>query len=144
MYFSCFRVFVVAFFRELCELCVQTSHLFTGSNGRPSPRAYLDRLPTEKVRVVLQSLSRETPQSGKIGEFASMTRRRVLLVAGSILAICLNAPLIPAVRAAAEMLPSRLSDEDFWRIASDFSERSGSFQSDNLLSNERGLQYVIP
>ena len=72
-----------------------------------------------------------------------MTRRRVLLVAGSILAICLKAPL-PAVRAAAEMLPSRLSDEDFWRIASDFSERSGSFQSDNLLSNERGLQYVIP
>ena len=73
-----------------------------------------------------------------------MTRRRALLVAGSILAICLKAPLIPAVRAAAEMLPSRLSDEDFWRIASDFSERSGSFQSDNLLSNERGLQYVIP
>ena len=73
-----------------------------------------------------------------------MTRRRVLLVAGSILAICLNAPLIPAVRAATETLPSRLADEDFWRIASDFSERSGSFQSDNLLSNERGLQYVIP
>ena len=73
-----------------------------------------------------------------------MTRRRVLLVAASILALCLNAPFIPAVGAAAETLPSRLADEDFWRMASDFSERSGSFQSDNLLSNERGLQYVIP
>ena len=33
MYFSCFRVFVVAFFRELCELCIRTSHFVAGGHS---------------------------------------------------------------------------------------------------------------
>ncbi len=74
-----------------------------------------------------------------------MTKRRVLRLAGSILAVCFGAPLlVPGLRAAAETLPSKLADSDFWHIVSDFSERPGTFQSDNLLSNERGLQSVIP
>jgi hypothetical protein len=44
----------------------------------------------------------------------------------------------------ADSLPERLSDEDFWRMATDFSERAGTFQSDNLLSNERWFQHVLP
>src|SRR5882757_6900469 len=45
---------------------------------------------------------------------------------------------------AADTLPGRVSDEDFWRMATDFSERAGTFQSDNLLSNERWFQHVLP
>jgi hypothetical protein len=37
-----------------------------------------------------------------------------------------------------------LSDEEYWRITQDFSERAGTFQSDNLLSNERWFQHVLP
>jgi hypothetical protein len=40
--------------------------------------------------------------------------------------------------------PARLSDRDFWRIATDFSEPSGFFRSDTLTSNELGFQRVIP
>ncbi len=49
-----------------------------------------------------------------------------------------------ALFAAGDTLPSRLSDEEFWRIVSTFSERAGTFNSDNLLSNEPALQSVIP
>jgi hypothetical protein len=41
-------------------------------------------------------------------------------------------------------LPDRLSDEEFWTLSSQFSEADGYFRSDNLLSNEIYLQYVIP
>ncbi len=80
-----------------------------------------------------------------MGPDMAMTKRRFLRVAGSILAVCFSAPLlVPGLRAAAETLPSKIADGDFWRLVLDFSERPGSFQSDNLLSNERGIQYVIP
>jgi hypothetical protein len=46
--------------------------------------------------------------------------------------------------AAAENLPSRLTDEEFWRIVSGFSEAGGYFRSDNFLSNEGTYQRVIP
>ena len=52
--------------------------------------------------------------------------------------------LVARVALAADTLPERLSDEDFWRMATDFSERAGTFQSDNLLSNERWFQHVLP
>lgn len=38
----------------------------------------------------------------------------------------------------------RLSDAEFWRIVSEFSEASGSFPSDNFVSNETLFQQVIP
>jgi len=41
-------------------------------------------------------------------------------------------------------LPDRLSDAEFWKLVTDLSEPGGSFRSDNLLSNEVWLQYVIP
>jgi hypothetical protein len=46
--------------------------------------------------------------------------------------------------ATAESLPSRLSDEAFWQLVTDFSEPNGFFRSDNFLSNEREYQWVIP
>ncbi len=41
-------------------------------------------------------------------------------------------------------IPTRLTDEEFWHIVTEFSEANGTFRSDNLLSNEIWLQYVIP
>lgn len=74
-----------------------------------------------------------------------MTRRRLLVVAGTLVAAVLGVlSLAVGGRVGAESLPSRLSDREYWRIVSDFSESNGFFRSDNLLSNEQYLQYVIP
>jgi len=51
---------------------------------------------------------------------------------------------VPRVHAAADTLPARLSDQEFWKIINDLSEDNGYFRSDNLLSNEIGFQTVIP
>jgi hypothetical protein len=44
---------------------------------------------------------------------------------------------------AAENLPDRLSDEQFWKLSAESSEPDGTFRSDNLLSNESYYQFVI-
>jgi hypothetical protein len=49
-----------------------------------------------------------------------------------------------AATASAQDIPSRLADTTYWRMVTEFSEPSGNFPSDNLLSNETSLQYVIP
>jgi hypothetical protein len=54
------------------------------------------------------------------------------------------APGAPANAPDSASLPTQLSDEDFWKLSTQFSEANGSFRSDNLLSNEVWLQYVIP
>ena len=41
-------------------------------------------------------------------------------------------------------LPDRIADTTFWRMFNEMSERGGSFRSDNFVSNETQLQYVIP
>ena len=46
--------------------------------------------------------------------------------------------------AAAQEIPARIADTTYWRMVTEFSEPSGNFPSDNLLSNETSLQYVIP
>lgn len=50
----------------------------------------------------------------------------------------------PTAAPAPASLPDRLSDAEFWKLVTDSSEPGGSFRSDNLLSNEVWLQYVIP
>lgn len=49
----------------------------------------------------------------------------------------------PSFRAV-ESLPAQLSDSEFWKLITDSSEPDGEFFSENLVSNERGFQYVIP
>jgi hypothetical protein len=49
-----------------------------------------------------------------------------------------------ATAASAQEIPARLADSTYWRLVTEFSEPSGNFPSDNLLSNETSLQYVIP
>jgi len=76
----------------------------------------------------------------------ALTRRRlslpvVLLV--SILAIVV--PVRPAaVSAAADALPTQLSDVEFWKLIVDLSEPDGNFPFDNFLSNETTIQSVLP
>ena len=74
---------------------------------------------------------------------ASTPRRLVTAVA---LAAGLGAWLLIAghLAAAAQPLPAALGDWEFWRLVDDLSEPDGSFDSDNLLSNETAFQYVIP
>jgi hypothetical protein len=73
---------------------------------------------------------------------AMTSRRRFLVLAGTVLAVCVTTG---AQRAApAQSLPARLSDQEFWRLVTESSEPDGYFRSDNLLSNELGFQYVIP
>jgi hypothetical protein len=42
-----------------------------------------------------------------------------------------------------QQLPARLSDEEFWKLITDFSEPGGTFISDNFVSNELALQDVL-
>jgi hypothetical protein len=74
-----------------------------------------------------------------------MTRRRLVFLGGSIVpALLVAMPLMLGVHTAAQSLPARLTDQEFWKLVTDFSEADGQFRSDNLLSNEVWLQYVIP
>jgi hypothetical protein len=41
-------------------------------------------------------------------------------------------------------IPARLTDQQFWRLSTEFSEPPGYFRSENLVSNEHTFQYVIP
>jgi len=46
--------------------------------------------------------------------------------------------------AAAQSIPTKLSDSAFWKLVTDFSETNGYFRSDNFTSNENTYQWVIP
>jgi hypothetical protein len=71
--------------------------------------------------------------------------RRFLLAFSLVLGLGLDlAPAASRSAARGAELPARLSDREFWRIATDFSEPSGFFRSDTLTSNELGFQRVIP
>ena len=48
------------------------------------------------------------------------------------------------VLAAADTLPSRLTDDEFWKLSQDLSEPNGYFRSDNLLSNELYYPEILP
>jgi hypothetical protein len=67
--------------------------------------------------------------------------KRLVLVAVVVAAALSSAP---RVRAAADTLPAKLSNQEFWKLINDLSEDNGYFRSDNLLSNEIGFQTIIP
>jgi hypothetical protein len=66
------------------------------------------------------------------------TGRRLLVGALLVLAA---ARLAPPTRS---LLPESLTNEEFWALSTELSEPGGTFRSENLLSNERMLQHVIP
>ena len=61
--------------------------------------------------------------------------RRRLVVLGLFLAFVVIRSS-SELRAAADTLPSRLTDQEFWSLSEKLSESDGYFRSDNLLSNE--------
>lgn len=71
-------------------------------------------------------------------------RLRTALAAAALAAALLPVWTGSAARATAAGLPSRLSDREFWQLSIDLSETDGRFQSDNLVSNERFFQHVVP
>src|SRR6187402_1416542 len=74
-----------------------------------------------------------------------MARPRVPVVATLALAASLVIVLAGRlVLAAADTLPSRLTDEEFWLLSQDLSEPNGYFRSDNLLSNELYYPEILP
>jgi hypothetical protein len=78
------------------------------------------------------------------GDNPTMRSYRTRFVAAAALVIGLVALVpAPAVRAAADTIPARLTDQEFWRLSEEMSEPNGSFRSDNMLSNEIWFQYVI-
>jgi hypothetical protein len=66
--------------------------------------------------------------------------RRFCLAFGLALALALVAPRSAVIAS----LPAHLTDQEFWKIASDASEPNGYFRSDTLTSNELWFQHVIP
>jgi hypothetical protein len=74
-----------------------------------------------------------------------MDLHRLRVTALALLCVILGVVLFgaPASRARAP-LPSELSDAEFWRIASTFSEEGGGFLSENFVSNELGYPYIMP
>src|SRR4051812_5418213 len=68
-------------------------------------------------------------------------------VARLLLALSAGASIAAGARVAAAQplaIPARLDDSTFWRMVTEMSEPGGFFRSDNFVSNEWSLQYVIP
>jgi len=71
----------------------------------------------------------------------------LLLLGAVVLAVLKLAIASAAVQsrpAAVEPLPDRITDAEFWRIITSFSEPGGVFQDENYVSNEVRYQQVIP
>jgi hypothetical protein len=67
-----------------------------------------------------------------------LTIRRVML---PLLIAALTSP--QESLSAADTLPNRIPDSSFWTLIEDVSEPGGTFESDNWVSNETGVQQVI-
>ena len=65
-----------------------------------------------------------------------------LMVAGVVTLAALGGARGPS--AGSSGIPERLDDTTFWRMVTELSEPGGWFRSDNFVSNEGELQYVIP
>ena len=68
----------------------------------------------------------------------------ILACVGLVAAALAVLPAAPAARPTAQSAPDPLSSAAFWRLVSDLSEPAGTFRSDNLVSNERAFQHVVP
>ncbi|MGB7219584.1 MAG: hypothetical protein WBD07_12345 [Vicinamibacterales bacterium] len=76
-----------------------------------------------------------------------MTTRHRLMLSGLAIVVCVAAlgtlSSVPLARITAAV-PERLTGAEFWRLVTDISEPSGTFRSDNLLSNEINFQKALP
>jgi hypothetical protein len=68
----------------------------------------------------------------------TLTRRSILSFTALVVAVGFMA--LPT----AAQIPTRLTDQEFWRLASEFSESDGTYHSENLVSNEIRFQQIVP
>jgi hypothetical protein len=61
----------------------------------------------------------------------------------AVCTLTIGALFATVVAVSAARLPARLSDAEFRTLIDNLSETGGTFRSDNLLSNEARLQYVV-
>ena len=54
------------------------------------------------------------------------------------------AVVLHSAPAGAQSVPARLADTTFWRLMTEYSEPWGWFRSENFVSNETSMQWVIP
>jgi hypothetical protein len=71
-----------------------------------------------------------------------LTRAWHIVLVALVLALAAGGGV--AVRDRTGDLPARLSDAEFWDLVERLSEPDGFFDSDNLVSNEDGFQFVVP
>ena len=74
----------------------------------------------------------------------SLRAKLAWAVAASAVAVAAVLAVGSGPRQGSGSLPAQLSDQEFWRLARDFSEPDGSFHSENLVSNEIRFQTIIP
>jgi hypothetical protein len=75
---------------------------------------------------------------------AEVARRTILFIAATCVLGAALSYIAGGSSTVRDTLPAQLSDKEFWKMITDFSESGGYFRSDNFLSNEAGYQYVIP
>src|SRR6478672_6759621 len=73
-----------------------------------------------------------------------LMRRQFVLGFTLVMAVLLAVLVVPRRGIVRHGLPERLSDSEFWSLATEFSEPGGYFRSDNFVSNESAFQRVIP
>lgn len=71
-------------------------------------------------------------------------RRQILLVIVVIAVVWVAANHVHIGPGTHQAFPDRISDTEFWRLVTDFSEAGGYFRSENFVSNETAYQHVIP
>lgn len=74
----------------------------------------------------------------------SRSRRGSTTLTVAVFAGVATLTALSAQRAHREAIPERIADSTYWRIITTFSEPSGTFASENFVSNETEWQYVIP
>src|SRR5437867_7125168 len=73
----------------------------------------------------------------------TFTTSRILILCFTLTCASTAVPVFPGGHVTAAPVPAQLTDEQFWKLSTTFSEQDGTFRSDRLLSNELKFQYVI-
>jgi hypothetical protein len=73
-----------------------------------------------------------------------VSRRQFLVTSALCLSLFGAAFLAVRAQVVPDTLPAELGDREFWSLVTESSEPDGFFRSDNLVSNERTYQEVVP
>jgi hypothetical protein len=74
----------------------------------------------------------------RVGAHRKLTRRSLVFFTAFL--VTAGFTVLPSVG----QIPARLTDQEFWKLASEFSEPDGTYHSENLASNEIRFQHIVP